>query len=121
VVTMLTADTTNQSLYGLAPKGLGQDVATIINGLSASTLDGDAQNGLIANRTAALTKTEEGYQLELTKLEARMQTLYQRYLMQFTAMETLMNSLNNTRDYMNNTRDYMKSQIDVITSAYDKN
>jgi flagellar hook-associated protein 2 len=61
-----------------------------------------------------LTKTEEGYQLELTKLEARMQTLYQRYLMQFTAMETLMNSLNNTRDYM-------KSQIDVITSAYDKN
>jgi len=114
VVTMLTADTTNQSLYGLAPKGLGQDVATIINGLSASTLDGDVQNGLIANRTAALTKTEEGYQLELTKLEARMQTLYQRYLMQFTAMETLMNSLNNTRDYM-------ESQIDVITSAYDKN
>jgi flagellar capping protein FliD len=34
-------------------------------------------------------------------------------LTQFTAMETLMNSLNNTRDYM-------KSQIDVITSAYDK-
>ena len=114
VVTMLTAGTTNQSLFGLAPKGLGQDVATIINGLSASTLDGDVENGLIANRTAALTKTEEGYQLELTKLEARMQTLYQRYLMQFTAMETLMNSLNNTRDYM-------KSQIDVITSAYDKN
>ncbi|MDG1473299.1 MAG: flagellar filament capping protein FliD [Porticoccaceae bacterium] len=114
VVTMLTADTTNQSLYGLAPKGLGQDVATIINGLSASTADGDVANGLIANRTEALTKTEEGYQLELTKLEARMQTLYQRYLMQFTAMETLMNSLNNTRDYM-------ESQIDVITSAYDKN
>ena len=114
VVTMLTADTTNQSLFGLAPKGLGQDVATIINGLSASTLDGDVQNGLIANRTAALTKNEENYQAELTKLEARMAVLYQRYLTQFTAMETLMNSLNNTRDYM-------KSQIDVITSAYDKN
>jgi flagellar capping protein FliD len=114
VVTMLTADTTNQSLFGLAPKGLGQDVATIINGLSASTLDGDVQNGLIANRTAALTKNEESYQAELTKLEARMAVLYQRYLTQFTAMETLMNSLNNTRDYM-------KSQIDVITSAYDKN
>ena len=114
VVTMLTAGTTNQSLFGLAPKGLGQDVATIINGLSASTLDGDVQNGLIANRTAALTKNEESYQAELTKLEARMAVLYQRYLTQFTAMETLMNSLNNTRDYM-------KSQIDVITSAYDKN
>jgi flagellar hook-associated protein 2 len=114
VVTMLTAGTTNQGLFGLAPKGLGQDVATIINGLSASTVDGDAQNGLIANRTRALTKTEENYQVELTKLEARMAVLYQRYLSQFTAMETLMNSLNNTRDYM-------KSQIDVITSAYDKN
>ena len=114
VVTMLTADTTNQSLFGLAPKGLGQDVATIINGLSASTLDGDVQNGLIANRTAALTKNEESYQAELTKLEARMAVLYQRYLTQFTAMETLMNSLNNTRDYM-------KGQLDVITSAYDKN
>ena len=114
VVTMLTADTTNQSLFGLAPKGLGQDVATIINGLSASTLDGDVQNGLIANRTAALTKNEENYQVELTKLEARMAVLYQRYLTQFTAMETLMNSLNNTRDYM-------KGQLDVITSAYDKN
>jgi hypothetical protein len=114
VVTMLTADTTNQSLFGLAPKGLGQDVATIINGLSASTLDGDVQNGLIANRTAALTKNEENYQVELTKLEARMAVLYQRYMTQFTAMETLMNSLNNTRDYM-------KGQLDVITSAYDKN
>ena len=114
VVTMLTADTTNQSLYGVTPKGLGQDVATIINGLSASTEDGDVSNGLIANRTQALSKYEESYQKELTKLEVRMTSLYQRYLTQFTAMETLMNSLNNTRDYM-------KGQLDVITSAYDKN
>ena len=111
---MLTADTTNQSLYGVTPKGLSQDVATIINGLSASTEDGDVSNGLIANRTQALSKYEESYQKELTKLEARMTTLYQRYLTQFTAMETLMNSLNTTRDYM-------KGQLDVITSAYDKN
>ena len=114
VVTMLTADTTNQSLYGVTPKGLSQDVATIINGLSASTEDGDVSNGLITNRTQALSKYEESYQKELTKLEARMTTLYQRYLTQFTVMETLMNSLNTTRDYM-------KGQLDVITSAYDKN
>ena len=112
VVTMLTAGTTNQSLFSASSKGLGQDVATIINGLKASTLDGDSQNGLIANRTAGLTKSEESYQVELTKLEARMSMLYQRYLNQFTAMETLMNSLNTTRDYM-------KGQLDVITSAYD--
>ena len=43
-----------------------------------------------------------------------MTVLYQRYLNQFTAMETLMNSLNTTRDFM-------KGQLDVITSAYDKN
>jgi hypothetical protein len=113
VVTMLTAGTTGQSLYSPVPKGLGQDVATIINDLKSSTLTGDAQNGLIANRTEALSRYEENYQLELTKLEARMTVLYQRYLNQFTAMETLMNSLNNTRDYM-------KGQLDVITSAYDR-
>jgi flagellar capping protein FliD len=113
VVTMLTAGTTGQSLYSPAPKGLGQDVATIINDLKSSTLTGDAQNGLVANRTEALSRYEENYQLELTKLEARMTVLYQRYLNQFTAMETLMNSLNNTRDYM-------KGQLDVITSAYDR-
>ena len=84
-----------------------------INDLKSSTLTGDAQNGLIANRTEALSRYEENYQLELTKLEARMTVLYQRYLNQFTAMETLMNSLNNTRDYM-------KGQLDVITSAYDR-
>jgi len=114
VVTMLTAGTTGQSLYSPVSKGLGQDVATIINDLKSSTLTGDAQNGLIANRTEALSRYEENYQLELTKLEARMTVLYQRYLNQFTAMETLMNSLNTTRDFM-------KGQLDVITSAYDKN
>ena len=111
VVTMLTADTTEQSLYSPAPKGLGQDVATIINGLKASTAAGDIENGLIANRTEALEKAEQSYQEELAKLEARMAVIYQRYLTQFTAMEALVNSLNNTRDYM-------ESQIDVITSAY---
>ena len=111
VVTMLTADTTDQSLYSPAPKGLGQDVATIINGLKASTAAGDIENGLVANRTEALEKAEQSYQEELAKLEARMAVIYQRYLTQFTAMEALVNSLNNTRDYM-------ESQIDVITSAY---
>jgi flagellar hook-associated protein 2 len=114
VVNMLTAGTSNQSLFSAAPAGLSQDVATIINDLKASTIDGDAVNGLIANRTAALTKSESNYEVELSKLEERMTVLYQRYLNQFTAMETLMNSLNNTRDYM-------KGQLDVITSAYDKN
>ncbi len=114
VVNMLTAGTSNQNLFSAAPAGLGQDVATIINDLNASTIDGDAANGLIADRTAALTESESNYEVELNKLEARMTVLYQRYLNQFTAMETLMNSLNNTRDYM-------KGQLDVITSAYDKN
>jgi flagellar capping protein FliD len=39
--------------------------------------------------------------------------LYQRYLMQFSAMESLLASLNGTRDYM-------KGQLDVLSSAYDR-
>ena len=113
VVTMLTADTTGQSLYGESPKGLAQDVATIINTLNASRENGDIEDGIIANRTEALSKTEERYQKELEKLDARMEVLYQRYLMQFSAMESLLASLNGTRDYM-------KGQLDVLSSAYDR-
>jgi flagellar hook-associated protein 2 len=113
VVTMLTANTTGQSLYGESPKGLAQDVATIINTLNASRENGDIEDGIIANRTEALSKTEERYQKELEKLDARMEVLYQRYLMQFSAMESLLASLNGTRDYM-------KGQLDVLSSAYDR-
>ena len=36
----------------------------------------------------------------MLKLEERIELLYDRYLAQFTAMESLVREMNNTRDYL---------------------
>ena len=49
---------------------------------------------------------------ELTKLETRMEAVYQRYLTQFTAMESLMAS-------MDATKAYLTGQLESLSKAYD--
>jgi flagellar hook-associated protein 2 len=53
------------------------------------------------------------YQDELANLEERMEVVYQRYLAQFAAMETIMAS-------MDTTKDYLKGQLESLSKAYDK-
>ena len=106
VVTMLTADTNNQNLYELSSKGLAQDVATIIGELTDST-------GLVTVReTGAKTSLTE-YETALTELDGRMEKIYDRYLLQFGAMETLMATLDSTKDYL-------AAQFESLSKAYDK-
>jgi flagellar capping protein FliD len=50
----------------------------------------------------------------LTKLEERMEKVYNRYLTQFGAMETLMATLDSTKDYLT-------SQFESLSKAYDSN
>ena len=80
VVTMLTADTTNQSEYSTAAKGLSQDIAKVLDGL------GDTDSVLSTRNTNAETAIET-YEEELADLEKRMEAVYDRYLSQFSAME----------------------------------
>ena len=55
---------------------------------------------IIADRKENAESSVEDYQEDMIKLEERMELLYERYLAQFTAMESLVREMNNTRDYL---------------------
>ena len=61
IVTMLTADTTNQSLYSTDNKGLAQNIATVLDGLT----DDD---GVLMTRNANAETAKEDYADELLSL-----------------------------------------------------
>ena len=54
----------------------------------------------------------QDYKDELVRLEARMEGVYQRYLTQFSAMESLMAT-------MDTTKDYLEGQLESLSKAYD--
>ena len=101
VVTMLSAGTTNQSAYDGADQGLAFDSMEVINGLM------DSIDGIFAVREDTATQQLKTYEDRLLAIELRMEKVYQTYLKQFSVMEDLVNTLNNTRDYV-------KQQLDSI-------
>jgi len=105
IVTMLTANTSSQNLYDTASKGLAQDVATILGNFTET-------NGVIKSRETTSISDKAETEDELVKLEARMDTIYARYLKQFGAMEGLMARLDKTKDYLT-------SQFETLSKAYD--
>ncbi len=106
VVMMLTANTSDQNLYGTDAKGLAQDIATTLEELTDS-------ESLLATRETSAEEALEGYAEQLEELETRMAAVYDRYLGQFAAMETMMERLNGTRDYL-------EGQLESLSKAYDK-
>ena len=105
IVKMLTANTSSQSLFDDANKGLAQDIATKLGELTDAT-------GTVTLREATATVDLNDHKDELVKLEARMDQVYNRYLMQFGVMESLMAQLDNTKDYL-------KSQFESLSKAYE--
>ena len=101
ISTMLTAGTTDQSQYDVRPQGLAFDAIKRLDVLT------DRFTGLFVRHTSseqqALARTEE----ELVDLEASMEKVYQRYLSQFSVMESLVGSLNSTRESMATTWENM--------------
>ena len=102
---MLTAGTSNQSAYDTAAKGLSQDIATTLEGLTD-------KDGIVTTRSKNASSVLADHKEELTKLETRMTAVYQRYLSQFTAMESMMASLDATKDYLT-------GQLESLSKAYD--
>jgi len=105
VVMMLSANTSDQNLYDTENKGLSQDIATTLEDFSQST-------GVLTTRTSNAKDELQDYKDELLKLEARMESVYQRYLTQFSAMESLMAS-------MDTTKKYLEGQLESLSKAYD--
>ena len=92
VAMMLSGGTNNQSQYDSNPKGLARDIISALE--NALT---DPRDGLFATRTDASTRAIASYEAELEELDIRMTTLFDRYIMQFTVMETIVSQLNSTR------------------------
>jgi len=90
---MLSAGTSNQSLYSTDAQGLAQDVATLNDGLNSSA-------GIVATRKDSAEDYSDDYASELVILEARMEKVYQRYLTQFAAMDSMLEKIDGTKNYL---------------------
>ena len=94
IATMLSAGTTNQSRYDAQAKGLSMDAIITLEELT------DQFTGVFAIRSNTANTNLLRLETELTKLTERTELIYQRYIEQFTAMETLVSRINSTRDSM---------------------
>lgn len=98
VGTMLSAGTDNQSKYDSQPQGLARDVISDLEDSLTDSID-----GLFVTRTDSSTKALAAYEEELQELDDRMNNLFDRYITQFTVMETLVSQLNATRESLSET------------------
>ena len=98
---MLTAGTNNQSRYDGQSQGLATDAMIKLETLT------DSISGIFVTRTSSAQTAIRRYEKDLESLEARMEAVYERYLQQFTVMESLVNTLNSTRESMATTWENM--------------
>ena len=68
----------------------------MINNLMSST-------GTITSQVSRLESKVEGFQDELETLGRRMESIYARYLAQFTQMEKFIDQMNSMREYLDQT------------------
>ena len=59
-----------------------------------------SRDGMILTRTAGIEKNVDEYGEQLEDLDRRMKQVYARYLAQFTAMETAIDQINSTKEFL---------------------
>ena len=59
-----------------------------------------ASDGPVRSRVTNIENRVNGYEADLADLDRRMEQIYNRYLAQFTAMETAIDQMNSTREYL---------------------
>lgn len=106
VRTMLTADTTNQSRFSPAPKGLAQSIALTFR-------DVVSEDGWIESEAQGSVADVARYEDQLASLNERYESAKMRYLKQFAAMETLVQRSNSMGDYLT-------GQFKAMEGAYNK-
>ena len=104
VVTMLTANTDNQSDFDGGSKGLALDSSLVLKAM----LD---TSGPISSRQATAETKIEDYEAQLADLEKRLAATQQRYIAQFAAMESLVQRSKSTGDYL-------KGQFTAMENMY---
>ena len=93
IVSIFSADTEDQSIYGEANRGIAGDAIQVLTDLMAS-------DGTIMTQSNSVGSKLEDYEEALDDLDRRMSQIYDRYLAQFTAMETAIDRFNSTKDYL---------------------
>lgn len=93
VVSMFSADTDNQSNFGDTSRGLAGDAIVTLRDLMAN-------DGALLRATTTLETRADDYADALADLDRRMESIRARYLAQFTAMETAIDQINSTKDYL---------------------
>ena len=93
LVTLFSADTNNQSRYGDADRGIAGDALVQLDQMLS-------RDGMILTRTAGIERSVDEYGEQLEDLNRRMSQVYDRYLAQFTAMETAIDQINSTKEFL---------------------
>lgn len=106
VAQMFSANTNNQSIYSVADAGVAGDAVKAIDVMMRST-------GLIAQQTENATQQVDRFKADLEKLEDQMQKLLDRYMRQFSAMESIVGSTNSLRESL-------KGTFEGMANAYKK-
>jgi flagellar hook-associated protein 2 len=102
VSTMFTAGTNNKSVYSTTAGGLAGDAFNKIDKMLRST-------GAIENKTQTNTTKIIAYKEELEVLEKRMEKLLNRYMSQFSVMESIVGSSSSTREGLKGTFENMSN------------
>lgn len=105
VSTLFSAGTNNKSIYSPAPAGLAGDAINKIEKMLLST-------GIIETQSANATTKIAKYKEELATLEARMEKLLNRYMSQFSVMESIVGNSNSTREGLTSTFKGMMAAYD---------
>lgn len=104
IATMLSGGTDNTSDFSADPKGLAQDASILLTGLLGP-------QGLISQRKASGTSQISVFERDLVALEVRLEATYKRYILQFAAMESLV-------ERMQGIGDYLKGQFTAMENMY---
>ena len=93
VRTMLTGDTNGQTADSASDKGLALGMSIILDSVISDT-------GSITTKESNVQKEIVRYEEQLLTLQERFESVKNRYLKQFAAMETLVQRNKNTGDYL---------------------
>ena len=88
---MFSADTDVQSEYSTSDAGIAGDAIKTLKDLMST-------NGIIKSKTTGQNQNITKMEADLKALEKRLEGVYDRYIDQFTAMETAVNQMNSIRE-----------------------
>lgn len=104
VVTMFTGNKNSLSIYSTVNAGLAGDAVRKLDQMLRSTGSIDAQ-------TASAQKQITSYQSDLARLQDQMDKMLERYMTQFSAMESIVGSSNSLKTGLKSSFDGMMSSL----------